>query len=42
MIRAILSATVAAALAFGTATATAGDTSLDSHQVRHVLLISVD
>ena len=42
MIRLILSATAAAALAFGTAAAAAGDASLDAHQVRHVLLISVD
>jgi hypothetical protein len=42
MIRSILCATAAAALAFGAATAAAGDSSLDSHQVRHVLLISVD
>ena len=42
MIRLILCATAAAALAFGTAAAAAGDASLDAHQVRHVLLISVD
>jgi len=42
MIRLILSATAAAALTFGAGAAAAGDTSLDSHQVRHVLLISVD
>ena len=42
MIRSILSATAAAALAFAAGSATAGDASLDTHQVRHVLLISVD
>jgi Type I phosphodiesterase / nucleotide pyrophosphatase len=42
MIRSILSATAAAALAFGAGAAAADDTSLDSHEVRHVLLISVD
>src|SRR5450631_2880541 len=42
MIRSILSATVVAALAFDAGAVKAGETSLDSHQVRHVLLISVD
>ncbi len=42
MIRSILCASAAAALAFGAGAASAADTSLDSHQVRHVLLISVD
>src|ERR1700729_2637515 len=42
MIRSILSTTAAVALALGAAAATADETPLDSHQVKHVLLISVD
>ena len=42
MNRFILSATAAAALAFAAGSAAAGDASLDSHEVKHVLLISVD
>ncbi|HEX3913980.1 MAG TPA: alkaline phosphatase family protein [Steroidobacteraceae bacterium] len=42
MIRSIFSAATAAAVLMGAAAASADDGSLDPHQVRHVLLISVD
>src|SRR5580698_9080595 len=42
MIRSILSATASVVLTLGAAAAMADEASLDPHQVRHVLLISVD
>src|ERR1700729_3688131 len=42
MIRSILSTTAAVALALGAAAATADEAPLESHQIKHVLLISVD
>src|ERR1700752_3711453 len=42
MMRSILCATAAVALALGAATSRADDDSLDSHRIKHVLLISVD